>query len=163
MTRTPSRPFRKRITPYLPSDLAQRLEGHCATARVTESAAVEAAVRQYLDGTGDKTLLMQRMDRLGRAQERARRNQELHTESFVVFVKLWLGYVPNVPKESRKEALVAVDGRFKQFLDLVGHRMSKIQRFADQLAHEPVADPRELATMAETPAQTDPRGSGENG
>jgi hypothetical protein len=163
MTRPPSHPFRKRITPYLPSDLAQRLAAYCATARITESAAVEAAVRQYLDATGDRTLLMHRMDRLGRAQERAYRDQELLTETFVIFVKLWLGYVPNIPKEVRREALVAVEGRFKQFLDLVGQRMSKVQRFVDQLPHEPVADPHELAALAEAPALPNPRGSGENG
>ena len=101
MTRTPSRRFRKRITPYLPSDLAQRLAGHCATARITESAAVEAAVRQYLDATGDRTLLMHRMDRLGRAVERSYREQELLTEAFTVFIKLWLNYLPSVSQEAR--------------------------------------------------------------
>ena len=160
MTRTPNHRFRKRITPYLPSDLAQRLAGHCAAARITESAAVEAAGRQYLDATGDRILLMHRMDRLGRAQERSYREQELHTEAFTVFIKLWLNYLPSVSQEARNStALVPSEGRFKRFLELLKLRVSKSERLAHLVAHEPVADAEELAAIAETASQNDPRGS----
>ena len=154
MTRTASRPIRKRITPYLPLDLAQRLAGHCATARITESSAVEAAVRQYLDGTGDKTFLMHRMDRLGRAQERSHREQELHTEAFTVFIKLWLNYLPSLSQEARSStALVPSEGRFRRFLELLKQRVSKSERLAHLVAQEPVADAGELAVIAEAASQ----------
>lgn len=162
MTRNPNRSARKRITPYVPADLAQRLAGHCATARMTESAAVEAAVRQYLDDTSDKTLIMRRLDRLGRALERSQRDQQLHTEGFVVFVKLWLAHVPNVAPEARKDALVAADGRFRRFVELLKQRVSKSERLAQLVAYELVADGQDLAAAIEQARSTNVRGGGES-
>ena len=159
----PRRSSRKRITPYLPSDLAHRLAGHCATARVTESAAVEAAVRQYLDDTSDKVLIMRRLDRLGRALERAERDRELHTEAFAIFVKLWLAYAPTVSEDARKAALVAADARFRQFMEYLAQRLSKAERFGDLLPHEALADVHELSAVAKGPPQGEPRGNPQDG
>ena len=68
---------RVRLLPYVPAELAERVVSVCASSGVTESAVVEGALRQYLDGTSDKALLLRRLDRLGRAVEqrprRARR------------------------------------------------------------------------------------------
>jgi hypothetical protein len=156
MTRTRRRAARKRITPYLPADLAQRLATHCAAQGITESGAVETAVRLYLDDTSDKTLVLRSLDRFGRALDRVLRDGELHTEAFVVFIKLWLGYLPNVSAEARRDALAAADGRYKRFVELLQQRISRRERLAQVFPHEPVADPRELATTAQTPALADP-------
>ena len=148
MTRPSTRSSRKRITPYLSSELAQRLAKHCAAADVTESAAVEAAVRQYLDETSDKILVMRRLDRLGRAQERLHRDQEIQAEAFAVFIKIWLAYLPSMASDARKAALASAEGRFRQFLDAVGQRLSKPERLGDLLPHEVLADDQELAAIA---------------
>ena len=143
---------RKRITPYLPAGLADRLAAYCATADITESAAVEAAVGQYLDDTSHKTLVQRRLDRLGHAIERLQRDQEIHAEAFVIFVKLWLAYVPAISSEAREAARRAADGRFQEFLGRLKKRVSAIERLRHLIADEPIADHQQLfANAAEPP------------
>ena len=48
---------RVRLQPYVDGALAQRLDQFCGATDVTESAVVVAAIRQYLDGTSDATLV----------------------------------------------------------------------------------------------------------
>lgn len=147
---------RKRITPYLPADVADRLAGHCAAANVTESAAVEEAVRQYLDDTSHKTLVQRRLDRLGHAVERLQRDQEIHAEAFVIFIKLWLAYVPAISSEARDAARRAADGRFQEFLGRLKKRVSAIERLRHLIADEPIADHQQLSAIAAEPPDEGP-------
>jgi hypothetical protein len=52
---------------------------------------------------------MRRLDRLGRALERTQRDEELQTEAFAVFVKIWFAYIPTIPQDSRKAALASAE------------------------------------------------------
>jgi hypothetical protein len=142
--RRKSRNSRVRLQPYVPDDVSKRLEEVCASANVTESAYVTEALQRHMTGTSDMTLLLRRMDRLGRAVARLHRDLEFHSEAVGLYVRHSLALEPNVPEESRAEMQARAEGRYKQFLDHVVERFSGGHRFLDDLPHEVVADDTEL-------------------
>ena len=135
---------RVRLLPYVPAELAERVVGVCASSGVTESAVVEGALRQYLDGTSDKALLLRRLDRLGRAVERDHRDLELLSEAFAVFVRLWFAHTPRVADDAKQGARLSAESRYKQFVEHVAVQFSEGRRFLDDLPRESVANDAEL-------------------
>jgi hypothetical protein len=79
---------RVRLQPYVDAPLAKQLAAYSAATGKTTSFVVQAALRQYLDRTDDKMLLLQRLNRLGRAWDRTQRDLEIHMEAFAIYVKL---------------------------------------------------------------------------
>jgi predicted DNA-binding protein len=142
--RRKARNSRVRLQPYVPDEVSKRLEGVCASANVTESAYVTEALQRHMDGTGDMTLLLRRMDRLGRAVARLHRDLQFHSEAFGLFVRHSLALEANVPEQSRDEMQARAEGRYKQFLEHVIERFSGGHRFLDDLPHEVVANDTEL-------------------
>jgi len=138
---------RARLVPRVPAELAQRLAEVCASTNATESAVVEAALRQHLDGTSDRTLLFRRIDRLGRALERSQRDLELLSEAFGVFVQVWFAHAPTLDEEEKKSARRDAESRYKQFLEHVTWRFSGGRRFLDDLPRESIADDAELTAL----------------
>ena len=149
-------PPRCRIQPYVLRELAQRIAKHAATHGTTDSAVVEAAVKQYLDGTSDKTLLFRRLDRLGRAVARIQRDMELLTEAFAIWVRLWFAHTPSIPEDAKRGARALAESRYRQFVEHVADQFGKGARFIDDLPHESIADDAELleAAKSETDQET---------
>jgi len=139
---------RARLVPRVPAELAQRLAEVCASTNATESAVVEAALRQHLDGTSDRTLLFRRLDRLGRALQRSQRDLELLSEAFGVFVQLWFAHTPSVDEGEKKSARRDAESRYTRFLEHVTWRFSGGRRFLDDLPREAIADDAELVALA---------------
>lgn len=135
---------RVRLLPYVPAELGERVVSVCASSGVTESAVVEAALRQYLDGTSDRTLLLRRLDRLGRAVERDHRDLELLTETFAVFMRLWFAHTPSIPEDGKHAARMTAESRYRQFVQHVAEQFSGGRRFLDDLPHEALADEADL-------------------
>ena len=144
---------RARLVPRVSADVANRLAALCAATHSTESAVVEAALRQYLDGTSDQTLLLHRLNRLGRALERIHRDLELLSEAFGVFIRLWFAHTPAVQEDAKPSARRIAESRYKQFIEHVTHQFSGGQRFLDDLPRETLADDRELEAAAGSPGQ----------
>lgn len=138
---------RIRLMPYVEPELAQRLEKYCAALDATQSAVVAAALRQYMDGTSDATLVLRRLDRLGRSVQRAHRDVELISEAFAVFVRLWFAHTPAIPEDGKRAARTAAEGRYRRFVDHVAEQFSAGCRFLDDLPHEEMADEAELSTV----------------
>jgi hypothetical protein len=133
------------IHPSLRRPLHERFKTYCAAKGVTESSVVEAALTDYLDGTGDATLLLKRLNRLGRSHERAQRDIEVLSEAFAVFVRIWSVHVPELADPS---APIVANKRYQAFLDTVRAQFTNGHRFVDDLVEEQVADPEELAHAA---------------
>jgi hypothetical protein len=131
---------RVRLLPYVPAELCDRVVSVCASTGVTESAVVEAALRQYLDGTSDRTLLLRRLDRLGRAVERDHRDLELLTETFAVFMRLWFAHTPSIPEDGKHAARMTAESRYRQFVQHVAEQFSGGRRFLDDLPREVVGE-----------------------
>ena len=108
---------RARLVPRVSAELAQRLADVCASTNATETAVVEAALRQYLEGTGDRTLLFQRLDRMGRAVERCHRDLELLSEAFGVFVQVWFAHTPTLDEGEKMSARRDAESRYRRFLE----------------------------------------------
>jgi hypothetical protein len=132
--------------------LAQRIDRFCAASGVSESALVKSSVCQYLDGTSDATLVLRRLDRLGRALEQAHRDLQLLAEGFAVFVRIWFAHMPAIPEDQRRAARASAESRYKQFVEHVVQQFSGGQRFIDNLPHESIADESELTMVAKTVA-----------
>ena len=139
---------RVRIHPYLPRALRAQLLQHCASVNATEASVVEAAIRKYIDGTGDKTLLFRRLDRLGRSIQRLERDLDLHMEAFAIWVKLWFAHTPSVPEDAKRSARQLAESRYRQFVEHVAEQFNAGRRFMQDLPHESIADDAELAEVA---------------
>jgi len=138
----------RRIHPYLPPPLHQRLVDHCATRGVTESAVITEALTLHLNGLSDPALLYRRLDRLTRALDRADRELGLLSHSFALFVRVWFAHTQRVPKELRAAAVASAEKRYREFLDAVAARITSGKRFLDDLPQDQIAGPDELAAIA---------------
>src|SRR5262249_22975035 len=107
-----------------------------------------AAIRDYVNGVSDPALLMRRLDRLGRAQERLQRDLDLMMETFAIFVKLWFAHTPAIAQDSKRAAQSSAETRYGQFIDYVGHQFAAGHRFVQDFPQEPIAGAAELSNAA---------------
>jgi hypothetical protein len=153
--------FRKRVRvqAYVEPELARRLVQRRMTMGASESGIVRSSLVQYLDGSSDMELLLRRLDRLGRADERLQRDLELLSESFGAFLRTWFAHTPALPEDAKGFARATAERRYRQLIEHVGQRFSGGRRFLDDLPHESIADPAELdAVRSEVSAEkTGPR------
>jgi hypothetical protein len=147
---------RARIYPYLTTEIRERLAAYCAARATTESAVVDAALRQYLDGMSETALLLRRLDRLGQAQSRMQCDLEMHSEAFALFVKIWFAHTPTVPPEARKAAQTGAETRYRQFVQYVAHQLSAGRRFVDDLPRTALSEDAETSPPAPAPVSPAP-------
>jgi hypothetical protein len=160
MTRSVRR-GRVRLQSYVDPALAERLDRFSAAMGLSESAIVKSSLCQYLDGTSDVTLLLRRLDRLGRAAERNQRDLALLSDAFAVFVRMWFAHTPSIPEDAKRGARMTAESRYQQFVEHVGEQFSSGRRFLDDLPHESVAHEAELDTIAKSsvePSEIRPEG-----
>jgi hypothetical protein len=138
---------RVRLQPYVEAALAKRIDQFCAATNATESAVVAVALGQYLDGTSDATLLLRRLDRLGRALARSHRDLEFLSEAFSVFLRIWFAHTPTIPENSKGSARESAESRYRQFVEHLVEQFSGGRRFLDDLPHESVGNDSELAAL----------------
>ena len=137
----------ERVWTYLSATLRERLSSYCGASHITERAVFEAALEQYISGTSDMTLVLRRLDRLGRAADRVQRDVELLSATFAVFVRLWFAHTPSLRDEVKPAAREDAESRYRQFMDYVAQEFTGGRRFLDDLPREAVADDAELAAM----------------
>jgi hypothetical protein len=138
---------RVRVYTRLTETLRDQLSSYCAASGIAERAVFEAALQQYMAGTSDLTLVLRRLDRIGRACERILRDLALSSEAFAVFIRLWFAHTPSVPEDAKPAARSTAESRYKQFVEHVAHQFSVGRRFLDDLPHEVVADDAELGAI----------------
>ena len=116
---------RTRIHPYVVPAIADRLAAYCGAKGLTESAAVEAAIEQYLDaGEKDNALILRRLDRLGRASAQHQRDLEVLSEAFAVFVYRWLGTLPELTPAEREVMSRLATNRYQLFLGALAQNLA---------------------------------------
>ena len=146
-----------RVWTQLTATLRDRLSSYCAASNISERAVFEAALEQYISGTSDMTLVLRRLDRLGRAADRVHRDVELLSAAFAVFVRLWFAHTPSLRDELKPAARSDAESRYRQFMDYVAQEFTGGRRFLDDLPREALADDATLTAMA---ADTGSTGSG---
>ena len=136
---------RARIHPYLATDVAGRLSAYCAAKGLTESAAVQSAIEQYLDaGEKDNALILRRLDRLGRASTRQQRDLEVLSEAYST--------------AEMDAARRAGAQRYDQFLEYVSDQLAAGHRLAAKVMKEDAAPTPEAAgTKSQRPLGGSPR------
>jgi hypothetical protein len=139
---------RVRLQPYVDAPLAKQLAAYSAARGKTTSFVVQAALRQYLDCTDDKVLLLQQIAALRRACDHTQRDLELHMEAFAIYVKLWFAYTPHIPDDAKDSARRTAESRFAQYQEYVIEQFQGGRRFVDDLPREVIADEAELSRMA---------------
>ena len=150
---------RARIYPYLATDVACRLTAYSAAKGLTESAAVQAAIEQYLDaGEKDNALILRRLDRLGRAATRQQRDLEVLSEAFAVYVRYWCAYVPEYSPAEVDVARRAGAKRYEGFVEHVSSQLAAGQRLASRVVKEDSSASAEpLGTNNQAPPAASPR------
>src|SRR5215831_13595648 len=120
---------RTRIHPYVTPELARRLVGYSAAKGLTESAAVQAALEEYLDGDEkDSAVIIRRLDRLGRAAVRQQRDVEVLSEAFALFVRIWSAYVPELSDKERQAAKTSGAKFYEEYLEYLSQRLASDSR-----------------------------------
>jgi hypothetical protein len=123
----------ERIQPYIAREVRQRLARHCAGLGLTESAVVNEALTQYLDGTSDATLWMRRQDLLDRRVQRLARDVEILSQTVGMFLRVWFAHTPALRKEARQAASQSGEQRYRLLLERVGEQFTGGKRFTDDL------------------------------
>ena len=144
-----------RVWTHLSATLRDRLSSYCAASNVTERAVFEASLEQYISGASDMTLILRRLDRLGRAADRVHRDVELLSATLAVFVRIWFAHTPSLREEARPAAREDAESRYRQFMDYVAQEFTGGRRFLDDLPREAIADDAELTAMATRNGSTD--------
>jgi Ribbon-helix-helix protein, copG family len=142
----PARGPCNRIHPYIPRELDDRLTKFRCAAGITESAVVEAALRQYLDGTSELTVLLRRLDRQAKALESVHSDLAFLAETFAVYVKFWFAHTPSIAPEQRKGAQRSAEDRYRHFMDYVAAQYAQGQRLVSDPPREPLTDEEPSAT-----------------
>ena len=143
-------PSRSRIHPYLSSALRHRLDEYCAKRGIHESALVEQAIAQLLDGTSAVSLLYRRLDSVSRRFDQLLQALELQGELLNEFLKIWLRNTPPLPDPDAQSTVRQARLRYQRILERIAARVSSGKTFVDELPKEsllPVADD------ASTPAE----------
>lgn len=125
---------RTRLHPYVLPEIANRLAAYCGAKGLSESAAVEAALSEYLDGgEKDNDLILRRLDRLARDSARQRRDLEVLSEAFAMYVRHWFKYVPERSQAEELATQRLSVKRFDDFIEWTSLAMARDSRLASKV------------------------------
>jgi hypothetical protein len=139
----PKLPVRRvRVCTRLSLPVRDRLTKYCAASGIAERAVIEDALQQYLAGKSDRDHLAARFDHIARTMADDRRELELLSEAFGVFVRVWFAHAPVIPEEGKAAALSSSEARYKRFAEHLGDRFTEGHRFRDDVPATPLEKPR---------------------
>lgn len=127
---------RKNIHPYLSPELYRRFKTYCRQKGVTETSVVEAALSQYLDDTNDLSLILKKLERIGRGLSKVDNQVNIHTEAFGLFMQYWFAHTPEIAEEEKTLANADAKRRYRAFVEYLTHRLGKGSRFTDELVKD---------------------------
>jgi hypothetical protein len=95
---------RLRIQPYVSPEVRRKLGAYSAAQGVTESAVVDAALREYLEGNGvEEALVVRRLDGVGEAVAKVKNELDVLAWGFARFVKFsFLTARPPTPEAGKQ-------------------------------------------------------------
>ena len=122
---------RIRISTRLAVPIRDRLTRHCAASGISERAIIEAALDQYLEGKSDRALLLTRFDRLEQGMSEDRRDRELMSEAFRLYLHFWFAYTR--PAADMAAANKIGSAEYNRFTKLLAARLAAEHRLRDDL------------------------------
>jgi hypothetical protein len=138
---------RVRVSTRLSTPLRERLIKHCAASGLSERAVIEDAVRQYLDGSGDRTTFLKRLDRIDEAMARDHHDLELFSAAFGFYLRQWFAaHKPLEPEPGQPATRRPGELSYKRFLEHLGEQFLGGHRFMDDLPKGETVYDDELAS-----------------
>ena len=85
-------------------DVYRRTKEYAARRGMSLGVIVEESLRQYLDQSGEMTVIRDRLDQHGRALNQLKRDLELLSEFQGVFARMWFAHTPQIVESEREAA-----------------------------------------------------------
>jgi hypothetical protein len=114
---------RRQIKVRVEPELSVEVKRYCAAHGITETALMQAALKEYLTNTSPYEVLVRRLDRISLQVEQARHAVQMLTEAFASFVRLWLAHTPEVPSHDAASVWREALPRYRRFVDHVAKRL----------------------------------------
>jgi hypothetical protein len=131
--------MRDRMNVYFPPELLQQITDLADRKKLSRSAIVEAAVASFLSPDGAdrrEAAFTRRLDRLSRQMQRLERDVGLTAETLALFIRFWLTITPPLPESAQASARAKGLERFEGFVQALGRRLARGDRFIKELSRD---------------------------
>lgn len=128
-----------RLNCYFDAALLKRLDELAARRGLSKSTIVEAALASFLspDAADQReAAITRRLDKMTRAIERLERDVSVGNEAQALFIRAWLTATPPLPREVQAAAQAKAKERYEAFVEALGRRLAKGQRFAKEVSQD---------------------------
>jgi len=125
---------RRQIKVRVDPELGAHVKRYCAAHNLTETALIQAAVKEYLSNTSPYESLMRRLDRVSQQLEQSKHSALTLAEAFAAFVRLWLAHTPEVPSRDAAHVWREALPRYRRFVDHVAKRLQADDAFFLELS-----------------------------
>jgi predicted transcriptional regulator len=131
-----------RMNVYFEPALLKRVEALALRRNVSKSAVIEAAVASFLSGDAAEQLeavFSRRMDKLGRQIDAVDEDLAILGETVSLFIRFWLTVTPPLSESAQSSARAKGSERFDGFVQTLGRRIAKGDRFLKEVSRDVVA------------------------
>ncbi|TAH68502.1 MAG: ribbon-helix-helix protein, CopG family [Rhodopseudomonas palustris] len=132
-------PTKTRMNVYFEPSLLKQVEALALRRNVSKSAVIEAAVASFLSDDSAERLeavFARRMDRLGRQIDCVDEDLAILGETVSMFIRFWLSITPPLPENAQASARAKGQERFDGFVQALGRRIAKGDRFIKELSRD---------------------------
>jgi hypothetical protein len=147
---------RQLLKSYLPRALRTRIRQYAAKKGISESSVANAALIRYLDDANDGPLILRKLHRIDRNLERSRRDSDVLSEAFAVFVQLWFAHTPRLDDDEKPTAEHSALQRFSEFAEHVSEKVAGGASFLSDLIRDGAAEQDEISS-SQPPRTGDPK------
>ena len=133
---------KSRMNVYFEPALLKRVEALSLRRNVSKSAVIEAAVASFLSEDASERLeavVSKRMDRLGRQIDAVDEDLAILGETLSLFIRFWLTITPPLSDSAQASARAKGLERFEGFIQTLGRRIAKGDRFLKDMSRDVVA------------------------
>jgi hypothetical protein len=130
------------LSVYLDDDLHAALQAFSGRTGKSLSIVAVTAIASFLSpdtAERQESVLVRRLDRLSRQQDRLERDLGISVEMLALFVRFWLAATPAVPETAQAAARAKGRERYEGFVEALGRRLAAGRVFAREVSFD-VAD-----------------------
>lgn len=119
---------RSQIFPSIETDLKKKLLTEAATRGVNYGEIIEALLKDHYDPDSKEikeTILFRRLDRLSNKLENVGLEMSVIGEALLIFVRTYLGRLPDIPEEQKESVKARAERKFDDFLQILNNSLGK--------------------------------------
>lgn len=125
-----------RLDVHIHPETKQRLLMHVAASGQSQGNVVDAALRDYLDGSSLAIQTRNELEKLHESMERIGHNLETLDAGLAGFVQMWLAYNPPLPEGQKAPAQVMAERRIGQFIEFMREQLRQRKTFTAQMMED---------------------------